>query len=130
MYLIIDIVFDLNKFYKITNTTFPSEYIEKDYLMELLKEPGYYLSRYVDDKCRGKFNYEYNGKIKKFMNKINSALPMGVRFLKFEEFTDEEVDVIKDKTSGLNFYKQWRDDKEPIEFDINNWIPKVDISKL
>jgi hypothetical protein len=132
MFLIIDILFDLNKFYKITNTTFPSFYIGKDYLMEMLEEQGYYLSRYVDDKDREKFGPTYNNNIKSFIEKINSALPIGVRFLKFEDFTDEELNNVKSRLTGdsLDFYKRWKDDMEPIEFEINKWIPKVDLSKL
>jgi hypothetical protein len=132
MFLTIDILFDLNKFYKITNTTFPSLYIGKDYLMEMLEEQGYYLSRYVDDKDTEKFGPTYNSKIKNFIEKINSALPIGIKFLKFEDFTDEELSNVKNNLTGdsLDFYKRWKDDMEPIEFDINKWIPKVDFSKL
>lgn len=133
MFLVIDIVFDLNKFYKTTNTTFPSSYIGKDYLMKMLEEPGYYLSRYVDYPDREKVGSAYNNNIKTFIEKMNSGLPTGIKFLKFEDFTDEELDNVRsnlDARNALYFYKRWKDDKEPIEFDINNWIPKVDFSKL
>jgi hypothetical protein len=133
MFLNIDIVFDLNKFYKITNTNPPSLYIGKDYLMEMLEEPGYYLSRYIEGGDFENFGTNYNLKIRAFIEKMNSALPIGIRFLKFEDFTDEELESVRgnlDVRNVLSFYKKWKEDKEPIEFDIHQWIPKVDFSRL
>ena len=50
--LFLDIVVDLNKFYKTTNATIDNDYIKRPHLLELLYNPGSYMIRYVDDSLK------------------------------------------------------------------------------
>lgn len=125
----IEVKFDLNKFYKFTNTTFPKSYKESEYLMDLLKNDGYYLMRYVDDEYEKDFGSGYNDAFINHMNSYYSRLPEYMRYYQFEGWSDEML-TNKLNNLSLDSGKRWQEEKNPISLSINKWIPEVDLDKL
>ena len=127
-YLGVNIDIDLNKFYKVTGTNPPEQYYNNPHLFELLKEPGMYLRRYVDEKYKEEYSTDYNWDMNDILNKYHQLLPESMRITKFEGRTDEDLRQLdsRDRT----FFFRWRDDKEPIDLDVAYFFPTVDIDKL
>ena len=124
--LYINLHVDLNKFYKITNTTPPRDYFEKtgidddDYfLLELLKTPGAFMMRYVDEKYKEDYSWEFNVKLEKLFSNYYKSLPDSVTYKKFENYTGDDP-----------FYIRWRDEKVPMDIKIETIYPQVDVDKL
>lgn len=126
----IDIDIDLNKFYKLTNTRPPKEYLE-DHMLDLLEERGMYLMRYVDRKYRDEV-IKLNDRINDLMNEYYKMIPSSMRITKFEGRSDISLYNLAGNSYGVNnpFYLNWRDNKEPINLEINYFYPQVDVDKL
>jgi hypothetical protein len=116
---------DLNKFYKITNTTPPRDYFEKTgidgeyFLLELLKTPGAFMMRYVDEKYKEDYSWEFNIKLEKLFSNYYKSLPGSVTYTKYEGYTGDDP-----------FYIRWRDEKVPMDIKIDMIYPQVDVDKL
>jgi hypothetical protein len=125
--LMVDIVFDLNKFYDLTNTTFPRHYVGKDYLIDvMLNEPGFFLKRYVDDENKDKYDYQYNNKMEHMLNNYYKLLPEHLQHKMFEGFTEEDINNDKDP----DFIRRWKEEGDRIELAVNKFYPQVDVDKL
>ena len=77
-----DIVFDLYKFYKFTNTHYNSDYQHKDHLLELLNDKNHYLSTYTDSV----FNDEVvrlDFDLRDFMDRYYKTVNPNMRYSKF-----------------------------------------------
>lgn len=122
----IDVDVDLNKFYKVTNTRPPEEYLKKDYMLDLLKERGMYLTRYVDRKYRDEV-IKLNDRINDLMNEYYKMIPSSLIITKFEGRSDISLYSLG---GDFEFYLNWRDEKEPINLEINYFYPQVDVDKL
>lgn len=123
----IDIDIDLNKFYKLTNTR-PPEYLKKDYMLDLLKERGMYLMRYVDREYRDEV-IKLNDRINNLMNEYYKMIPSSMIITKFEGRSDISLYSLGGDSDNP-FYLNWRDEKEPINLEINYFYPQVDVDKL
>jgi hypothetical protein len=124
----VNVNIDLNKFYKFTNTTPPESYLQ-DYMLDLLKEPGMYMRRYVDDQYRDEA-LKINDKIDDLMNKYYGLVPPGMRITKFEGKSDEYFERTVTQSRDPELFIRWRDEKEPINLEVNYFYPQVDVSKL
>jgi hypothetical protein len=120
---------DLNKFYKITGTTPPKKLEEylKEHMFDLLRERGMYLRRYVDNLYKDEYENNFNDKLNELLNKYYNLIPQSMQYTKFEGRTDDEL---MDLGSGSDFYIRWRDEKEPINLEINYFYPQVNVNKL
>ena len=126
--LSIDIHIDLNKFYKITNTRPPEEYLKKDHMLDLLNERGMYLMRYVDREYRDEV-LKINDRIIDLMNKYYTMIPDNMKITKFEGRSDASLYRLGGGDDNP-FYINWRNEKEPIKLDIDHFYPQVDVDKL
>lgn len=125
--LSINVHIDLNKFYKITNTRPPEEYLE-DHMLDLLKERGMYLMRYVDREYRDEV-LKINDRIIDLMNKYYTMIPDNMKITKFEGRSDASLYRLGGGDDNP-FYINWRNEKEPINLDIDHFYPQVDVDKL
>lgn len=123
----IDVDVDLNKFYKLTNTRPPEEYLKKDHMLDLLKERGMYLMRYVDREYRDEV-IKLNDRINNLMNEYYKMIPSSMIITKFEGRSDGYF--IRTATENPRLFINWRDEKEPINLEINYFYPQVDVDKL
>jgi hypothetical protein len=120
-----DVVFDLNKFYEITNTHYGYEYQNKDHLLELLKNDHHYLSTYTDPKFRDQIS-NIDKDIRDFMNKYYTTIKPDMRYSRFELWDEEDF-----RNSGnFDFYIEWSEQKESPSVDVGHWFSVVDIEKL
>lgn len=127
----IDINFDLNKFYNVTNTNPPERYLMSNFMLDLLRDSHNYLFSYVDDIDRKNFSSEYNNNFEKDMNEYYSKLPDYLSITQYENWTDDEIERNEDKFFNPETIKKYRDiEKKPIKLHINKWFPVVDINKL
>lgn len=129
-YLEVNIDIDLNKFYKVTRTNPPEQYYNNPHLFELLKEPGMYLRRYVDEKYKEEYSTDYNSDMNDILNKYHQLLPESIRVTKFEGRTDEDLRQLGNNSFDAEFFFRWRDEKEPVELEVEYFFPTVDINKL
>ena len=125
--LSINVHIDLNKFYKITNTRPPEEYLE-DHMLDLLNERGMYLMRYVDREYRDEV-LKINDRIIDLMNKYYTMIPDNMKITKFEGRSDASLYRLGGGDDNP-FYINWRNEKEPINLDIDHFYPQVDVDKL
>jgi hypothetical protein len=124
-FIFLNVHFDLNMFYDITKTSPPQRYIENEW-WDLLKEKGSYFMRYVDKEENNKVN-KISSNIEKELGQIYKVLPKNVIHTKYEDWSDDYINSLE---IGGNFYKQWRDDKEPMDIGIDNFYPQLDVDKL
>ena len=124
-FIFLNVHFDLNKFYEITKTSPPQRYIENEW-WDMLEEKGSYFMRYVEEEEKDKVN-KISHNIEKELNQIYKVLPKNVVHTKYEDWSD---DYINSLDRGHSFYKQWRDDKEPMNIGIDNFYPQLDVDKL
>ena len=123
--LYINLHVDLNKFYKITNTTPPREYFEKTgidgeyFLLDLLNNTGLYMMRYVDEKYKDDYDWAFNDKLSKLFSNYYKALPSSVTHKKLENYTGDD-----------SFLISWIDEKLPMDIKIDTIYPQVDVDKL
>lgn len=123
----VNVYVDLNKFYQITNTEPPLDYLENDYLLDLLEEPSSYLMSFVDEKYGNSFNNEFNDQLEENLSKIYTTLPRHIVHTKFENVPDE---YSISKKISRDFLEKWKSELEPVELRIKRFIPKVDLEKL
>jgi len=124
-FIFLNVHFDLNMFYDLTKTSPPQRYIENEW-WDLLEEKGSYFMRYVESEEKDKVN-KIGSNIERDLNQIYKVLPKNLIHTKYEDWTDDYIDDLK---MGQSFYKQWRDDKEPMDIGIDNFYPQVDVDKL
>lgn len=120
-----DIVFDLYKFYKFTNTHYKSDYLHKDYLLVLLSDKRHYLSIYTDsvfDDEVNKLDYD----IRDFMDRYYKTVNPNMRYSKFDLWDEEDFK----QTDNPEFYLKWDKDKDSPTVGITKWIPVVDLDKI
>lgn len=123
--LYINLHVDLNKFYEITNTTPPRKFLEMTdingeyYLLDLLHSTGVYMMRYVDEKYKEDYSWEFNIKLEKLFTNYYKSLPGSVTYTKYKDYTGDDP-----------FYIRWRDDKLPMDIKIDMIYPQVDVDKL
>lgn len=120
-----DIVFDLYKFYKFTNTHYNSNYQHKDYLLDLLYEKHHYIFIYGDSIFRDeltKLDYD----IKDFMDRYYKTVNPNMRYSKFDLWDEEDFK----QTDNPEFYLKWDKDKDSPVIGITEWIPVVDLDKI
>jgi hypothetical protein len=134
--IVVDIKFDLEKFYQFENVYPPKKYDDAPFLYRSLGRPGLYLGRYVDDNFNDynggydRFGYKYNDEVKEELDRFYKHLPEYMRFFIFEGFEDSDFKSQKEYRDGdLDFYKKWQNKKEPVHINIGNWIPVFDLSK-
>lgn len=125
----VDVEIDLNLFYRITHTTPPKDYFEKDYLMSLLEEKNLFITSYVDPEYQNKFN-EFNYKLEEKMDRFYSVLPPSMVYKKFEGADIEEFWWNSDQRVSLDFIKRWAAENEPRILKINKFYPKVNYKEL
>jgi len=121
----INVHFDLNMFYDITKTSPPQRYVENEW-WDMLEEKGSYFMRYVEKEEKDNVN-KVSHSIEKDLNQIYKVLPKNVIHTKYESWDDDYINSLE---IGGNFYKQWRDDKEPMDVTIDYFYPQVDVDKL
>ena len=131
-YINLNIYFNLNKFYEITGTKPPVDYVRYHW-WDILGNKGYYLTRYVDvDDEEG---IEKVTKVKdqlgEDLNKLYEKLPSDFRISEFEDMTDEELEAYA-STSSFSFstLKRWQEYKRPILLFTNYFYPQIDVDKL
>jgi hypothetical protein len=128
-HLFVNIKFDLEKFYKITGNTPPKDYETHPFLYELLVNESLYLMRYVDSDLSSEFGNEYNKLVEDSLNVFYKHLPEYMRHSKFEGWTDSEFEEVDKHNIGVDFYKRWQEQKEPLDVHLSNWVPIFDPSK-
>lgn len=121
----INIHFDLNMFYDITKTSPPQEYLNNEW-WDLLKEKGSYFMRYVEKEEKDKVN-KISSNIEKDLSQIYKVLPKNVIHTKYETWDDDRINSLD---RGQSFYREWRDDKEPMDVTIAHLAPQLDVDKL
>jgi hypothetical protein len=124
-FIYLNIHFDLNMFYTITKTSPKKSYVENEW-WDMLEEKGSYFMRYVDSEEKDNVN-KISSNIERDLNQIYKVLPKNVIHTKYESWTDDYIDDLK---RGQSFYKQWRDDKEPMDIGIEYFYPQLDVDKL
>ncbi len=121
----INVHFDLNMFYDITKTSPPQRYVENEW-WDMLEEKGSYFMRYVEKEEKDNVN-KVSSNIERDLSQIYKVLPKNVIHTKYESWDDDYINSLE---IGGNFYKQWRDDKEPMDVTIDYFYPQVDVDKL
>jgi len=124
-FIFLNVHFDLNMFYELTKTSPPQRYIENEW-WDLLEEKGSYFMRYVDKEENNKVN-KISSNIERDLSQIYKVLPKNVIHTKYESWDDDYISGLE---TGQSFYKQWRDDKEPMDIGIDNFYPQLDVDKL
>ena len=124
-FIYLNIHFDLNMFYTITKTSPKKSYVKNEW-WDLLEEKGSYFMRYVDSEEKDNVN-KISTNIEKDLNQIYKVLPKNVIHTKYESWTDDHIDTLD---RGQSFYKQWRDDKEPMDIGIEYFYPQVNVDNL
>ena len=124
-FIFLNVHFDLNMFYDLTKTSPPQRYIENEW-WDMLEEKGSYFMRYVEKEENNKVN-KISRNIEKELGQIYKVLPKNVIHTKYESWDDDYINSLE---IGGNFYKQWRDDKEPMDIGIDNFYPQLDVDKL
>ena len=124
-FITINIHFDLNKFYDLTDTRPPQNYIDNEW-WDMFEEPGMFLLRYVDSEDKGKVE-KVGDNILKELNQIYQVLPKNVVHTMYGTWDDEQIDKLQ---TGKSFYKQWRDDKETMNIHIDYFYPQVNVDNL
>jgi hypothetical protein len=125
-FIYLNIHFDLNMFYDLTKTSPPQKYIENEW-WDMLEEKAPYFMRYVESEEKDNVN-KISRNIEKDLNQIYKVLPKNVIHTKYESWDDDHIDFLGNR--GQSFYKQWRDDKEPMDVGIDNFYPQLDVDKL
>ena len=129
----VKIVVDLNIFYEYTNTR-PPKGINKGYNLIRISDEALYLFQYVSDEYSEKLGYELNDVIIEEMGwYYGNVVPKEIRYTKFQEWSDDDFIKYKQKRTTdneLEFYRRWRDKKDPISFHLKRFKPVFDLEKL
>ena len=121
----INIHFDLNKFYDLTDTRPPQNYIDNEWY-DMLEERGSYFMRYVEKEEKDNVN-KISSNIERDLSQIYKVLPKNVIHTMYETWDD---DYINNLENGQDFYRRWRDDKEPMSIQIDYFYPQVNVDNL
>jgi len=124
-FITLNIHFDLNKFYDLTDTRPPQNYIDNEW-WDMFEEPGMFLLRYVDVEDKSKAE-KVGDNILKDLKQIYQVLPKNVVHTMYETWDD---DYINNLENGQDFYRRWRDDKETMSVQIDYFYPQVNVDKL
>lgn len=125
----IDIKFDLNKFYDITNTEPPKHYLESKYLLELLHDKGGYLFRYVDSENKDEFGSSYSDEVERHLNEYYKRLPGFMKVEPYHGWSDEKIsDLEKERDYTPGWVKRMYEG-ESIKLSITYWLPVFDKTK-
>ena len=125
----VDIKFDLNKFYDITNTKPPRQYIDHPFLLDLLNNSGSYLFRYVDEDKKDEFSSEFNQDVEWHINEYYKRLPDYMKLNSYYGWSDEKLqDVEQTHNYRPGFLKDVLGD-EAIRMSITDWVPVFDKTK-
>ena len=120
-----DIVFDLYKFYKFTNTHYNSDYQHKDHLLDLLNDQNHYLFTYADSVFYDEINkLDYD--LRDFMDRYYKTVNPNMRYSKFDLWDEENFR----ETDNPEFYLKWAEDKDSPILGISKWIPVVNLDKI
>jgi hypothetical protein len=120
-----DIVFDLYKFYKFTNTHYHSDYQHKDHLLDLLNDKNHYLFTYTDSVFNDEINkLDYD--LRDFMDRYYKTINPNMRYSKFDLWVEEDFR----ESDNFEFYLKWAEDKDSPTLGISKWIPVVDLDKI
>lgn len=120
-----DIVFDLYKFYKFTNTHYHSDYQHKDHLLDLLNDKNHYLFTYTDSVFNDEINkLDYD--LRDFMDRYYKTVNPNMRYSKFDLWDEEDFR----ESNNFEFYLKWAEDKDSPTLGISKWIPVVDLDKI
>jgi hypothetical protein len=120
-----DIVFDLYKFYKFTNTHYHSDYQHKDHLLDLLNDKNHYLFTYTDSVFNDEINkLDYD--LRDFMDRYYKTINPNMRYSKFDLWDEEDFR----ESNNFEFYLKWAEDKDSPTLGISKWIPVVDLDKI
>jgi len=127
-----DIMFDLEKFYKKYNVGPPERYYKSPYLFRNMDQPRGYLMTFVDEDDEDNFRNEFNTELEKSMNVYYRHLPSDMTITKFQGWSDEELDRHAEDygITSSGFYNKWRDSNEPVELRISEFVPEnFDVTK-
>lgn len=124
-FITLNIHFDLNKFYDLTDTRPPQEYLDNEWY-DMLEERGLFLMRYVEREDKSKVE-KVGDNILKELNQIYQVLPKNVVHTMYETWSD---DYINGLVQNGSFYKQWRDEKEPMSITVDHFYPQVNVDNL
>ena len=102
-------------------------YLKKDFMLDLLNERGMYLMRYVDREYRDEV-LKINDRIIDLMNKYYTMIPDNMRITKFEGRSDEHF--VRTATQNPDLFINWRNEKEPINLEVEHFYPQVNVDKL
>jgi hypothetical protein len=120
-----DIVFDLYKYYKFTNTHYDSDYQHKDHLLDLLNDKNHYLFTYTDSVFNDEINkLDYD--LRDFMDRYYKTVNPNMRYSKFDLWDEEDFR----ESNNFEFYLKWAEDKDSPTLGISKWIPVVDLDKI
>jgi hypothetical protein len=120
-----DIVFDLYKFYKFTNTHYNSDYQHKNHLLDLLNDKNHYLFTYTDSVFDDEINkLDYD--LRDFMDRYYKTINPNMRYSKFDLWVEEDFR----ESDNFEFYLKWAEDKDSPTLGISKWIPVVDLDKI
>ncbi len=125
----VNIKFNLNKFYDITNTKPPRQYLKEPFLLDLLNNRGSYLFRYVDEDKKDDFGAEFNSQIERHINEYYKRLPSFMRVNSYDGWSDEEL---QDVEQTHNYRSGWLKEvfsNEAVRMSITDWLPLFDKTK-
>ena len=135
------IEFDLAEFYEYSKTKPPWRPWLKtiDDKINSMDENQSYLMLFIDHYLefdRQKYGWEFSKKILDIINNYYKRLPKWMTHTYFEDMSDQElIDLAiernrPDTNWGREFYIRWRDEEEPIQFDIDSFVPIINKEKL
>ena len=125
----VDIKFNLNKFYDVTNTTPPREYIKHPFLLDLLNNSGSYLFRYVDEDMKDEFSSEFNSEVERHINEYYKRLPDYMRVNSYYGWSDEELQDYEERHSFRQGWIKKSFGDEAIRMSITDWLPTFNINQ-
>jgi len=117
-FLIPNVIFDLEDFYKYYNVTPPKTYQHAPYLYELLNQRHAYLMTYVDEQYAEQFGFQYNNVLEEYMYDAYRSLPKDMKYLQYERWDGQD-----DIESSI------KSDQHTVEFRIRDFVPIFDVTK-
>jgi hypothetical protein len=135
------IEFDLAEFYEYSKTKPPWRPWLKtiDDKIDSMDENQSYLMLFIDHYLefdRQKYGWEFSKKILDIINNYYKRLPKWMTHTYFEGMSNQElIDLAIERNRpdtdwGRDFYIRWRDEEEPIQFDIKSFVPIINKEKL
>lgn len=125
--LTINIEFDLNKFYDVTNIK-PGF----DYDLDYLPTPSPYLFSFVDfrdDSRVNQFGFVFNDKIEEYLKRLNSSQSFKNRIKAYDGLSDEQLhDISLDFGTRIEYLRRWKEEGDSVSFTITDWVPKLNLT--